>query len=292
MVDARYTIVLKTLLDDPEAKAKIDEALSKYPLHLPINPKKFTEIPSREEINQKLLNHYKYREIGFETFGRFIDELEIAMDEIMPYYNQLFNSEDIINSIEDIFGNLDVVESFEETIEGTHTDDTDTTENENTSNSSNEKTNGTHTSTNTASENTTNKTDMVNHTKMVESDTPQTELSISAEDIDDVKYASKMNLNKNDSESNSTSTGTTNASGSSTDIVNVENTIEGERDLTGSVKNTGSKSETRSNTLTRKGNQGVNTYAHDMLEFRQLFLNIVEMIIEDTKIKELFMQIY
>ena len=292
MVYAKYTVVLKTLLDDPNSKAKIDAALSKYPLHIPLNPSKFTDIPTRDEINKKLLNHYKYREIGFETFGRFLDELEIAMDEIMPYYNQLFNSEDIINAIEDIFGNLDVVESFEESIESSHNDDTDTTENETGKNTTSENESINSESSSNGSDTTSVNTTMNGNNKIVKSDTPQSELSISASNIDSVKYASELELNKNNSESNSTSNGTTATDSNSSSESNKTGSLNVENEKTGNIKNTGSKSETRSNTLTRKGNQGVNTYAHDMLEFRQLFLNIVEMIIEDKKIKELFMNVY
>ena len=49
---------------------------------------------------------------------------------------------------------------------------------------------------------------------------------------------------------------------------------------------------THTHVMTKKGNQGVNTYAHDMLEFRQLFQNIVQMIIHDSRIAELFMLVY
>ena len=43
-------------------------------------------------------------------------------------------------------------------------------------------------------------------------------------------------------------------------------------------------------TFTKKGNQGVNTYAHDMVELRKTFLNIDMMIIDD--LRNLFMGVY
>ena len=81
IIPARYTEVLVNLLNDEVAKSKIDNALSKYPLY---QPKSTNEqipriVPTREEINNAILNYYKYREIGFETFGRFLHELETTM---------------------------------------------------------------------------------------------------------------------------------------------------------------------------------------------------------------------
>lgn len=46
----------------------------------------------------------------------------------------------------------------------------------------------------------------------------------------------------------------------------------------------------RTLTYTKKGNQGVNTYAHDMVEYRQTFLNIDKMIIDD--LNNLFLGVY
>ena len=66
---AKYTVELRELLNDPLIKPKIEAALSSYPLY----EKKSKEehipsiVPTREQLNTKLLNYYKYREIGFET---------------------------------------------------------------------------------------------------------------------------------------------------------------------------------------------------------------------------------
>lgn len=47
---------------------------------------------------------------------------------------------------------------------------------------------------------------------------------------------------------------------------------------------------TTSYTLTRKGSQGVTTYAHDMMEFRQSFINVDMMVI--GALRDLFLLIY
>ena len=92
---ARYTLELRTLMDDVNIRPYLNKALSTYPMYTPLsdNAEVKAIIPTREVLNEKLLNHYKYREIGFESIERFLDELEIAMNEIMPYYNQLYKSQ-------------------------------------------------------------------------------------------------------------------------------------------------------------------------------------------------------
>ena len=47
----------------------------------------------REGLNNKIIRHYWFREIGFETAALFRDRLAMTMAEIMPYYNQLYKSQ-------------------------------------------------------------------------------------------------------------------------------------------------------------------------------------------------------
>jgi len=288
MIYGQYTVVLKTLLDNEQVKPLIDKALSTYPVYVPENPALFTVVPTREEINTKLLNHYKYREIGFETVGRFIDELEISMCEIMPYYNQLFKSEDILNAIDDIFGNIDITEEYSETVKGSAKGDTETTGTgtANTTMNNSGETNSETTS--TSNSNTSMET--TDTGKNIKSETPQNNLTITGSNIDSVNYADAVDWKKNENTSNSE--GSESSTGSNT----TTNTDESTSNSTTTQSSSGtssseSESETK-HTLHHKGNQGVNTYAHDMLEFRELFLNIVQQIIEDVRIKELFMNIY
>lgn len=44
----------------------------------------------RLELESKIIRHYMMREIGQETLGLFKLELETRLNEIMPYYNQLY----------------------------------------------------------------------------------------------------------------------------------------------------------------------------------------------------------
>lgn len=47
----------------------------------------------RETLNKKILQHFHFREIGFETADRFNYKLGVRMNEIMPYYNKLYETE-------------------------------------------------------------------------------------------------------------------------------------------------------------------------------------------------------
>ena len=50
-------------------------------------------------LEKKIIRHYYTREIGAETFGLFQLYLSDKMNEIMPYYNQLYASELLSNNI-------------------------------------------------------------------------------------------------------------------------------------------------------------------------------------------------
>lgn len=260
MIYGKDTIYLKTLMEDANVRPLLNKALSTYPMYEPKNPANYSIIPTREQLNTKLLNHYKYRQIGSETIGRFLDDLETTMCEIMPYYYQLFKSEDIMNGIEDPFGNVDIEEKFEE---------------ETTGNSSGSTTGKSNNTTETTAESNTN-TDMTTAGKNVNSKTPQSQLDVTAQNIDTLSYADNVTWNKEESNS----TGTTNDNGSATSNTTSEGTTENET------------SGTTKHTFTKKGNQGVNTYAHDMKELREIFRNIEEEIINNPKIAELFFLVF
>ncbi len=246
MMYAKYTIVLKNLLEDPEASAAIEKALSTYPLYAA--DQDYDLVPDRAELNRKLLNHYKYREIGFDTVGRFLDELQITMEEIMPRYNELLKTVVTMAELPSPFDNVDVVEEYEETRTEQATTQTATT----------------------ATDTTTTESKVGSDNKHVQSQTPQGQIGIAAQDIDTVPYADQVDWGKD----NSTSNGTSTSSGGTT-----------------AAGNNSSNGTTR-HKYSKKGNQGVNTYAHDMLEFRTQIIDVVDQIIHDPRIGELFMLVY
>lgn len=74
-----YTVSLRYLI---ERGYKL--ALDSYPIW---------DEEYRPYLNQKIIDHYYFREIGQETPDRFNFFLRRKMNEIMPYYNKLYESE-------------------------------------------------------------------------------------------------------------------------------------------------------------------------------------------------------
>lgn len=75
---AKYTIELRKL-----DQSGFDYGLYSYPI--------FDET-YRTALNTKIRNHFKFREIGFETPALFAHYLNMTMNEQMPLYNQLYRS--------------------------------------------------------------------------------------------------------------------------------------------------------------------------------------------------------
>lgn len=256
MIYARYTEVLYNLLNNEQTRALIDEKMSTYPLYVSTSKQEYgipNIIPTREELNKKILDYYKYREIGFETVGRFLDELEISLNEIMPYYNQLFFSAD---QDYNIIYNVDYKRTIDRDLSGNTTSSStgETTSNSNDSNTTSTTTNL--------------------YNKNVESDTPQSQLGITNKQIDSVDYANKVTWNKDTTEQSGTSTGTATTTADST------------------ASGSGTNKEIESTLETTKGNFGVLSAQDLIKKYRELIINIEQMIINDPRITELFMLIY
>lgn len=263
---ARFTAELHELLKDNEFKTDLQKVMNSYPLYKAKNPDVYGHIPSREELNKKIIDHYRFWEIGSETPKRFLYNLETTLNEIMPYYNQMFKSVDIMNGIDDIFANVDITEVFDENKTGKMINDIIANMTGTAKGKSNNE---------VISANSTD-TDMNTNGRNVKSTTPQSQLSVKT--IDNITAASEINWNedgsKSTSKSNDKST-TASASESENNQENKSNATQVTEDKTG-------------HTFTKRGNQGVNTYAHDMLEFRRLITNIELDIINDPELVKCF----
>ena len=76
---AKYTITIKTLIDN-----NFDFQMTQYPI--------FDE-NYRKTLNHNILYHYYENEIGFETAPLFRLYLNQKLNEIMPYYNELYKAQ-------------------------------------------------------------------------------------------------------------------------------------------------------------------------------------------------------
>lgn len=275
---SKYTTELRWLIE-----SGYNLGLKTYPIF---------EESYRSTLNQKILSHYKFREIGFETAGLFKDRLNEKMELIMPYYNQLYKStllefNPLTNS------------KMQETTENKKNENTATnttqkiTGTTDTTSDRNETINDTTTGTKTNSEDGTNHetSSDTKSRKEVGSDTPQGLLSIGS--IEGELYASNAAIG---SETNSHTEDSTHniTSNEKTDGTYKRTTSGGEtsngnttQDLSGDVT---AKIDSLANiTHMLEGYSG--TSASELLQqFRASFLNIDAMVI--AELETLFMCVY
>lgn len=194
----------------------------------------------RQVLCRKILKHYYTREIAHETVGRWKLALNAKLNEIMPYYNQLYKSELLeFNPFYDV----DLTRSREGSGTSNRT-------------SKNTETNS-GTSKNVSSESGTNTTDTLNRF----SDTPQN--SMDTQGIaDSVPLTTVTKVNEDNITTNE-----------STDTLTRNDTKTGNG--TENINNTDKYIETV------KGKQGTENYSSLLKKFRETFLNIDMMIIED-----------
>lgn len=102
---ARYTVELRHLIAAPGFSLDLDE----YPIW---------DEAYRTILNQRIVDHFYFREIGQETGDRFNWYLRVRMNEIMPKYNKLYLTESLIVNP---FYTTQLDESTSRSVEGTTT---------------------------------------------------------------------------------------------------------------------------------------------------------------------------
>lgn len=153
---SKYTITVKDLI-----KNGFVFNLSNYPI--------FDE-RYRPSLNKKILDHYLMSEIGLETPALFNHYLGSKMNEIMPYYNTLYQKQ--ASLLENLDKNVNITETFNRDIANTST------------------------GTSSASSN----------SKTLSEDTPQGRLVQST--MEDMDHASSINFGKSSDSANSSTEGT------------------------------------------------------------------------------------
>ena len=153
---SKYTTTIKNLIDN-----NFDFQMTSYPI--------FDE-NYRNTLNQNILNHYYESEIGFETASLFRFYLNQTLNEIMPYYNELYKIQKEV--LKNATNNVNLTETLQR--------DTSTTTNSNSTSNNNG----------------------INNSKNVFLDTPQGDLYKG--DIDDTNYATNVTWNKNNTSNNIT----------------------------------------------------------------------------------------
>ena len=70
-------------------------------------------------FEQKVIDHYRFRQIGQETVGRFLHYFRSKVREIMPYYVQLYEFDAKFRNIEDPLESYNLTEEFKQNTQGT-----------------------------------------------------------------------------------------------------------------------------------------------------------------------------
>ena len=254
---ARYTTLVKSVCEEITGlteKSSMDLIVERaVPLIFDFNYRSGSGFS--EELYFKILSHYYFYEIGFETYGLWKAYLRNTLREIFPYYEQLYKSAELeFNPLEDV--------KISRIVKADKTNNI-TKDNTNDMNKSLNK------SVDTVTENNvTNTVENIN----AKSDTPQGTL----QNVKELKYLSSADVDNN----TGTTTATITDNVTQTDIETNKIIEKGTEQATGN--------ENTTETLTGK-NSG-QSFSRLLAEYRETILNIDMLIIDE--LKELFMMIY
>jgi hypothetical protein len=241
----------------------------------------------RNTLEHHILQHFYTREIAFQTVGRWKLGLQQKLNDIMPYYNKLYESQELDV---DPFNNIDVTETSESS--GNTTSKNNTTRNSTSDTTGSSETNDTAdgtsgtetigtTTTNNSQETTSSHTDAF-------SDTPQGTLS----NVDNLTYLTeyrKIGENNNVTDTGEQTT-TGNADVTTHDETNSNTKTNSQTETDSTETASGETTNSGNYTKTIKGKNTGTSYSELITAYRETFLNIDMMIIEE--LEELFLQIY
>lgn len=257
---AKYTTQLRSVVE------------SKYPIfdfEYPIFDESY-----RSVLEKKIIDHYYFREIGFETVGMFKHFLKARMNVIMPYYNDHYLALKVFKTY-DPYVNKDITttetRTNEQNIDGT------------TGTIGNVKNTGTNKTVSSGDTDQTQTNDLTKNTtntgSEVFSDTPQGKLSgldyaTNLTDRDNTQTEKDTGTVKNVSNSNNTDTQTVDLAEDTNATVTTDNTI----------------MTTDEYIQTIKGFDGMKYTAEVYMDVKQTIVNLDKQIIGE--LNDLFMNIY
>lgn len=258
---SKYTTELRYICENAaglsvsEGQTKIDDILEKsydkiFDFDYPIFDENY-----RKPLEKKILRHFYTREICEETVGLWKLRLDDKMNTIMPYYNQLYKS-----TLLDFnpFYDLDVHREHNKKNDGT----TDTTKNSKGTTSGVEESNGSIESS----------TDRNGNSWNLFSDTPQGGVNgiVNADDslLDNTYLTDARRLTNTDDETTTTNNEDRTERTSTNETNSTDNTV---------IKNVEDYLEHT------YGKQGTGSFSSMLKEYRETFLNIDMLILEDLE---------
>ena len=229
----------------------------------------------RNVLCRKILKHYYTREIGEETVGLWKLRLDTRLNEIMPYYNQLYKSELLeFNPLYDI----DITTNSNRENKATDTESYSNTKEVNgTSETTTEDTSSANSEATTTA---TRKNDVTGWD--LYSETPQGAIN----DLENEEYLT--NARKKTENENGTDTGSSSGTSSSTSNGSTSNDTTSNETASGNNNRTANTTEEYLHTV--KGKQSGGSYSKLLKEYRETFINIDMQIIDE--LSDLFMNLW
>lgn len=264
--EVRFICESKSGLEESKGASSVDEVLANSWNKIFTSKVPFFDEAYRSVLCQKILKHYYLREIGTETVGIWILWMNTKLEEIMPYYNQLYESAKIkFNPMQDV----DLSRTHNRTVNGTSTDDE--TRTNTTSDTRTIKRDGTTKVTN----NGTTERDVNNNgtTKDLYSDTPQGAIT----GLENENYLTNARKVTNVDDETESDTIANTQNGESTQ--NETDTTTGTNN--GTTKTNGTNNSTEEYIETISGKQGTNSYSNLLQEYRKTLLNIDMQVIDE-----------
>lgn len=235
----------------------------------------------KKKFEQKFIDHYFFYEIGCETHARWSQMLKARLNLIMPYYKQLYETELKSKNIEFLL-NKDYTETFIRELDRTNRDEvssqvtgetTLTNQGETTSNTNSEYTSSSQQN-EQSSQLQNGKRSSINDgvSSANLSEGFLTEVTQTNQDNQGQSTSSESHSQSNSSHANSNDVSHSNSS-------NHQNTL-----------SNGESGERESHTIIGKGNIGTTSSAELLSKWRDVLINIDQLIINECK--DLFMLIY
>lgn len=266
--EVRFICESKSGLENSSGADNVDEVIEGAWNKIFTSKVTFFDESYRSVLCQKILKHYYLREICCETVGIWKLWMNERLETIMPYYNQLYESELIkFEPLNDV----NLTRKHDRTVDGTEERNGETSD---TSNGTREVT-GTNDTKETGTGKTTTSASSDETKRDLYSDTPQGAIT-GLENENYLTNARKITDGITSSGNENTDT-TRNVDNDYTENETTNNTKNGTNKVTGTSNTTEDYLETL------VGKQGSGTYSKMLMEFRDTFLNIDMMVINEFK---------
>lgn len=264
--ELRYICETEAGLSESVGQTKIKDVIAKaipkiFDFDFPIFDESY-----RNVLETKILKHYYTREIGLETYGLWKLKLDTKLNEIMPFYNQLYKSALLeFNPLYEV----DYSKTGNRDASGTR----DNTENNSESYDESNDYNESHDESTTNSNDGTLTKGTTTTTTNYYSDTPQGAIS----NVIDGTYLTNATYNVVGN------TGSDNTSNSGSVDSKISSTSKNEKDGSrkGSKTSNSNLTDTESYLESVRGKMSSKSYSTLLMEYRETFINIDMLLIEE-----------